>query len=237
MPTDSKFLRRMDAAAYVKTRWGLPCSPRWLAKLVVTGGGPTYRKAGAPRATWMPGRRRGSAPRKNRPQSKCEVARMGKRSPNPRLAKTHRNYTVGEIAALYKVRKNTVLAWRDAGLTPIADRRKPLLFLGADLSAFLGKRRLKNKRPLRPGQIYCVGCRDAKEPAYEEAEYVPSTPTSGNLRGLCPACARLIHRRVSRTNLAAVQGQLRITFTDAPLSIGDAVDPSVNRDFEAVEMK
>jgi hypothetical protein len=46
MPSDSKFLRRLDAATYVKTHWGLPCSPRWLAKLAVTGGGPTYRKAG-----------------------------------------------------------------------------------------------------------------------------------------------------------------------------------------------
>jgi hypothetical protein len=36
----------MDAAAYVKAHWGLPCSPRWLAKLAVTGGGPIYRKAG-----------------------------------------------------------------------------------------------------------------------------------------------------------------------------------------------
>jgi hypothetical protein len=162
---------------------------------------------------------------------------MGKRSPNPRLAKTHRNYTVGELAALYKVHKNTVLAWRDGGLTPIADRRKPLVFLGAEVSAFLLKKRLKNKRPLRPGQIYCVGCRDAKEPAYGEAEYVPSTPRSGNLRGLCPTCARLIHRRVSRANLAAVQGELEITFTDAPLSIRDAIDPSVNCDFELVAAK
>jgi hypothetical protein len=46
MPIESKFLRRFDAAAYVKTHLGLPCSPRWLAKLAVTGGGPTYRKAG-----------------------------------------------------------------------------------------------------------------------------------------------------------------------------------------------
>ena len=60
---------------------------------------------------------------------------MGKRSPNPRLPKRNRNYSVGEIAALYKVHKNTVLAWRHAGLAAIADRRKPLLFLGAELSA------------------------------------------------------------------------------------------------------
>jgi hypothetical protein len=43
---EPKFLRRVDAAAYIKTYWGLPCSPRWLAKLAVTGGGPIYRKAG-----------------------------------------------------------------------------------------------------------------------------------------------------------------------------------------------
>jgi hypothetical protein len=42
----AKFLRRADAAQYVRTTWGLPCSTRWLAKLAVTGGGPVYRKAG-----------------------------------------------------------------------------------------------------------------------------------------------------------------------------------------------
>jgi hypothetical protein len=159
---------------------------------------------------------------------------MGKRSPNPRLAKTHRNYSVGEIAALYKVHKNTVLAWRDAGLTPIADGRKPLVFVGADVSAFLKTKRTKNKHPLRSGQIYCVACRAVKEPAYGEAEYLPLTPTSGNLRGLCPTCTRLIHRRTSRKNLTAVQGQLKITFTDAPPSIRDAANPSVNCDSDLV---
>ena len=40
------YLRRSDAARHVRETWGLPCSPRWLAKLAVVGGGPTYRKAG-----------------------------------------------------------------------------------------------------------------------------------------------------------------------------------------------
>ena len=40
-------LRRRDAAAeYVRTQWGIPCSPKTLAKLAVTGGGPVFRKAG-----------------------------------------------------------------------------------------------------------------------------------------------------------------------------------------------
>lgn len=41
-----KFFRRDDAARYVRETWGLPCSPKWLAKLAVIGGGPVFRKAG-----------------------------------------------------------------------------------------------------------------------------------------------------------------------------------------------
>ncbi len=40
------YLLRVDAARYVRERWGAPCSPSWLAKLAVTGGGPRFRKIG-----------------------------------------------------------------------------------------------------------------------------------------------------------------------------------------------
>lgn len=41
-----EFLRRDDAAEYVRRTYGFPCSPRWLAKLAVVGDGPIFRKAG-----------------------------------------------------------------------------------------------------------------------------------------------------------------------------------------------
>ena len=41
-----QLLRRDDAAAYLSKRWGIPCSPKTLAKLAVIGGGPAFRKAG-----------------------------------------------------------------------------------------------------------------------------------------------------------------------------------------------
>src|SRR4051812_832950 len=44
--TGMRFLRRAEAAIYVETTYGFPCSRQWLAKLAVVGGGPTYRKAG-----------------------------------------------------------------------------------------------------------------------------------------------------------------------------------------------
>jgi hypothetical protein len=40
-------LRRRGAAAeYIRCEWGIPCSPKTLAKLAVIGGGPEFRKAG-----------------------------------------------------------------------------------------------------------------------------------------------------------------------------------------------
>ena len=41
-----KRLRRTEAASYVTETWGIPCSPKTLAKYAVVGGGPLYRKAG-----------------------------------------------------------------------------------------------------------------------------------------------------------------------------------------------
>jgi hypothetical protein len=41
-----RLLRRADAAEYVKKTWGIPLSPRTMAKQAVVGGGPKFRKAG-----------------------------------------------------------------------------------------------------------------------------------------------------------------------------------------------
>ena len=43
---DQKFLRRKEAAAFVRERFGLPCQPTTLSKLATVGGGPVYRKMG-----------------------------------------------------------------------------------------------------------------------------------------------------------------------------------------------
>jgi hypothetical protein len=42
----SIYLNRKQAAHYVNETWGMPCSYKWLAKLVVTGGGPKHWKWG-----------------------------------------------------------------------------------------------------------------------------------------------------------------------------------------------
>lgn len=44
---EKKFLRRSEAATYVRARYGMPCSTQWLAKLAcVSTDGPVFRLAG-----------------------------------------------------------------------------------------------------------------------------------------------------------------------------------------------
>jgi hypothetical protein len=45
-PATLRFLRRNEAGAHVREKWGIPCSTAWLAKLATVGGGPIFRKAG-----------------------------------------------------------------------------------------------------------------------------------------------------------------------------------------------
>jgi hypothetical protein len=66
------------------------------------------------------------------------------------------------------------------------------------------------------------------------AEYVEITPTSGNLRACCPDCFGRIFRRASLARLAAVSGNLTITFPDAQQRIVESVDPCLNCDLERV---
>jgi hypothetical protein len=137
---------------------------------------------------------------------------VGARHPNYRCIKIHRTYTVDEIARLFQLHPNTVRAWSKQGLWPIDDRR-PALFKGDVLAAFLRTRREKAKRPCRPGELYCLPCRQPKRPAGGVLEYIPSSPTVGNLRGICPTCHRTIHRRVNREKLSIVTGDLEVTLT------------------------
>jgi hypothetical protein len=161
--------------------------------------------------------------------SSREVGRVGKRHPNFRLVKTHRSYTVGETAQLFRLHKNTVRKWTKEGLESIDDQR-PVIFDGKTLAAFLQSRRARAKSPCAPGQIYCVACRAPQEPALNMADYLPVTATSGNLRGLCPTCGRLMHRRVSNARLLTIAGKLQITVTDASVRITETGRPSVRCD-------
>jgi Helix-turn-helix domain len=155
---------------------------------------------------------------------------MRKRRPNYRLVKIHRSYTVEEVALLFGTHKNTVRAWVKAGL-PTSDSRRPTLILGRELAAYLQARRAMNKRPCKPGEIYCVRCRTPKRPAGNIAEYQPISATVGNLLAICPDCEGMIYRRTSSAKLSPMQATLDITFPEAGRQVSGSNAPIVNSDF------
>jgi len=154
---------------------------------------------------------------------------MGKRHPNYRRVKTHRSYTVEEVAGLFNIHKNTVRNWLKNGLTTI-DSMRPLLILGNDLVEFLQKRRAKDKQTCKPGELYCVRCRVPRSAAGNMADYSPVNEKTGNLIAICPACNAIMNRRVSLTKIEKVRGNIDITFPEDLKHIVERTRPSANCD-------
>lgn len=155
---------------------------------------------------------------------------MVRRRPNPRLVKIHRNYTVEEAARVLGTHKHTIRNWLKEGLEAI-DGRRPTLIHGQTLAEFIRARRRPKKR-CAPGEMYCIRCRAPKKPAGGIADYLPITDTSGNLRGICPDCDLLIHRRVSLSRLDAVRGGIEVAVPQAERRIGERSSPCVDCDLE-----
>lgn len=156
---------------------------------------------------------------------------MPKRTPNYRLVKRHRSYTVEEIATLLGSHRNTVRHWLKSGLTVLDDGR-PLLVHGGVLIAFLKQARAKQRHPCAPGQLYCLRCRTPRAPTGNIVVYRALNKAGGNLVGSCEACGCRLHRRVRFENLAASLGCVEVCFTDAEEDIGESPDPSLNCAFE-----
>ncbi len=156
---------------------------------------------------------------------------MGKRHPNYRHVKVHRNYTVEEAANLFGIHKNTVREWLKSGL-PVLDDKRPRLILGQELAAFLQARRIKNKQTCQPGQMYCVRYRAPKMAAGGMADYLPHTEKLGMLKAICPDCLSMMNRRVSVAKLEQVRGELVITFPQGLDQVSNRLQPTVNSDLE-----
>jgi hypothetical protein len=48
------------------------------------------------------------------------------------------------------------------------------------------------------------------------AEYISLTPSRGNLRGICPTCGTMMHKRIRRDALPSLGSILDLTIAQAP---------------------
>ena len=145
---------------------------------------------------------------------------MATRRPKPHLVKKRFSYSTAEIAALQSVHRNTVRAWLKEGLPTISDNCRPILILGHDLADFLSKRRTRNKRACQPSQLYCLACRQPREPAGAMVDLTLQTPTRGMLAGIWPVCDRFMHRAVNPTRVRENCANLTVIETAATAHIG-----------------
>jgi hypothetical protein len=134
---------------------------------------------------------------------------------NPYRVKVHRSYTAGELAACLGVHKNTIRAWDRDGLEP-NERRRPLLYQGSVVRAFLIERNARRKRRCPPGTLYCFRCREPRRPALGMVDFVELKPGSGNLRAFCEVCDTLMHRSAAKANLPAVMPGIDVQIRRAP---------------------
>ncbi len=156
---------------------------------------------------------------------------MAKRIANHQLVKLHRNYTVDDISRLLGVHKNTVRTWIKEGL-PVCDRLRPLLVLGFELQTFLRSRRVKNKRPCKPDELYCFRCRTPRTAAGGMADCTFETGKVGMLQAICPVCFCMMNRRINRAQLDSFASILTITQTRAPEQVSNTTQANVSCDFE-----
>lgn len=158
-----------------------------------------------------------------------EVIRRVSRKPNPKLVKIHRSYTVEEVAGVCGVHRATVRNWIKNGLTTL-DSGRPMLVLGSVLRSFLEKKRKRGKRPLKPGEIYCVKCREPRIPFGASADVEMKSANFFNLVGICEDCETIIYRRISLRKWHQSVGKLEVTLPKALEQLVNGNDPSLNCD-------
>lgn len=116
-------------------------------------------------------------------------------------AKKHRSYTVAEAARLYGVHRNTVRHWMKNDLSVVRVGGL-VLILGEELERFHNDRKAARRRPCPPGTIYCVKCREPREPNPASLGQTSANDRTAVVTGTCSDCGTGLNRR---TRLADLQ--------------------------------
>ena len=128
--------------------------------------------------------------------------------PSARFVKMHRSYRIDEASRTTGACKATIRRWIKAGLPTVAGTR-PTLILGEELIRFM--ERHAHRQRCQPAECFCFRCRAPRRPALGMADFIPMTPTGGNLRAICDACGNLMHKRINLILLEDIRRELDVT--------------------------
>jgi excisionase family DNA binding protein len=129
------------------------------------------------------------------------MAKVKRRSYNPRRVCRDLSYSVQEVAELFGIHKNTVLQWLKNGLVRIDDS-KPYLIHGSNLMAFLDMKRESRKSRCKDNELYCFRCRAPRRAWENTVDIVFINSKKLRLEGLCSVCDAKVLRMGSPSRMA-----------------------------------
>lgn len=132
-----------------------------------------------------------------------------RQNPKPRGVNRYLNYSFEDAAAALGCSKATIRRRVKAGELPAISDVKPFLILGVDLADHR-KRARAPKHRLGPGEFLCFRCREPRPAAFGVADYIPTSPQTGNLQALCPHCGTVMNRAASAKALPSLAAFLTI---------------------------
>ncbi|MCH2078868.1 MAG: helix-turn-helix domain-containing protein [Rhodobacteraceae bacterium] len=115
------------------------------------------------------------------------------------LVKTHRSYTIEELADVLRVTKATVRRWCKDGLPCFTDA-KPFLIQSGDLKAWYATNLAAKKVQLGAFEVYCLSCKKGREPDPDLIEIRPKDAKRDVIFAICPACGATMQRIIRRAD-------------------------------------
>lgn len=143
-------------------------------------------------------------------------------------------YTMAELADLLGAYIRTIQNWHKAGMTPIDETQRPMLFLGSAVRSFLENRRKSRRHTLQPGQMFCLRCQSGRWSEAESLGFEFTGKVVGKddeqvlVTGKCDSCgAKLVQFGTHRSLL---QGIWTVQFQQARKGLYGTNQPPCNTD-------
>ena len=156
--------------------------------------------------------------RSNRPTRRFSASRV----------KQAATYDVAEMARLLGTHRNTIRRWLKNGLKPI-DGNRPVLVLGAELKAYLARRKMMRRQSCATGEFFCFRCRAPRRAAADMADLRLRTDKVATLIALCACCATPMHRTIRRADVPKLAALYDLR-TLPPERLSECSRPSPNGD-------
>lgn len=136
-------------------------------------------------------------------------------------------YDADDLTRLFKTHPKTPLEWKEKGLIPI-DNKQPFLFYGNEVIKFLGKLNEANKCRTKFEQIFCMKCKEGKDPLQKKIQINPVDKKFLKVKAICQTCKSEMNQNYKMDELQKLK---RIFNVVQVLELYDSDNPSVKPPF------